>query len=118
MYLIRIVHKLIKLYWHFIYYRDEHKQSKTMIEAKCLEEDTFTPPIYNLVSSSTNPLSWGEFTSLNIKHGQHIPTVKAVNSEDNNLNRIFDKFLLHVVMDFCFTVMANYDKTNPEQIRI
>lgn len=102
MYLLHIVHKLIKSNWHFIYYRDEHQQSNKMIEAKSLEEDTFTPPIYNFVSSSTNPLSWKEFTSLNIKYGQHIPTVKAVNSEDNNLNRIFDKFLLHGVMDFCF----------------
>lgn len=78
MYSIRVVYKSTKLILHLIYYRDEHKQSKEMIEAKSLEEDTFSPPIYNFVSSTTNPISWGEFTSLNIKHGKNIPTVKAV----------------------------------------
>lgn len=30
-------------------------------------------PIYNYVSSVQNPLTWGEFTELNIKHGFEFP---------------------------------------------
>lgn len=49
-----------------------------MIEADNLEDEDYTPPIYNFVSSSTNPLSWGQFSTLNKKYGQYVPTVKAV----------------------------------------
>lgn len=35
-------------------------------------------PIYNYVSSVQNPLTWGEFTELNIKHGFEFPFSNAI----------------------------------------
>jgi alcohol-forming fatty acyl-CoA reductase len=35
-------------------------------------------PIYNYVSSVENPLTWGEFTDLNIRHGFKYPFSSAI----------------------------------------
>jgi len=62
----------------------DHKQSDDTVEAESVVETdisdnrTYLPPIYNFVSSSVNPLSWGQFSSLNKKYGQEVPTVKAI----------------------------------------
>ena len=49
------------------------------MKADNLENETLIdPPIYNFVSSSVNPLTWGEFSSLNKKYGCEVPSVKAV----------------------------------------
>lgn len=49
-----------------------------MIEADSSKDEDYTPPIYNFVSSSTNPITWGQYSKLNKKHGVNVPTVKAV----------------------------------------
>jgi len=61
-------------------YRKEHNNSNDVIKTDSLENETFIPPIYNFVSSSTNPLTWGEFSGLNKKHGDSVPTTKAVSA--------------------------------------
>jgi len=49
------------------------------MNADNLENETLiVPPIYNFVSSSANPLTWGEFSTLNKKYGCEVPSVKAV----------------------------------------
>lgn len=35
-------------------------------------------PIYNYVSSVQNPLTWGQFTDLNIEHGFKYPFSSAI----------------------------------------
>lgn len=59
------------------YFRKEHKISNNILADK-LEKEPFVPPIYNYVSSSVNPLTWGEFSSYNKKYGYEVPSVKAV----------------------------------------
>lgn len=39
---------------------------------------TFTPPIYNYVSTTSNPLTWREFLKYNIDHGNSMPSTQAV----------------------------------------
>jgi len=49
------------------------------MKADNLENETsIDPPIYNFVSSSSNPLTWGEFSELNKTYGYEVPSVKAV----------------------------------------
>lgn len=51
---------------------------KDLTKADDLDKETFVPPIYNFVSSSVNPVTWGEFSMLNKKYGYEVPSVKAV----------------------------------------
>lgn len=41
-------------------------------------EKPFTPPIYNIVSSKKNPISWGRFTTLSKQIQPNVTSVKAV----------------------------------------
>lgn len=61
----------------YITYRNEQKKSEFMVESDKSDEE-FLPPIYNFISSSTNPVTWGDYSYFNKKHGKNIPTVKAV----------------------------------------
>lgn len=62
-----------KIYIRF--YRIEHNNAN---KSDNLARETFSPPIYNFVSSSINPLTWGEFSIFNKKHGHSVPSTKAV----------------------------------------
>ncbi|CAH0385202.1 unnamed protein product [Bemisia tabaci] len=68
-----------------------------------------TTPIYNYVSSAQNPVSWGEFISLNQKTGILWPTVRAIWyysfwPTNNKLLFTLATFLFHtlpgILMDF------------------
>lgn len=43
-----------------------------------LDDKPFVPPIYNYVSSSANPLTWGEFSEYNHNYGHKVPSTKTV----------------------------------------
>jgi len=61
------------------HFRKEHKNSNREVESDGLNnKEQFVPPIYNVVSSSSNPLTWGEFSKFNKNYGCHTPSVKAV----------------------------------------
>lgn len=63
------------------HYRKEHTNSNNIIEADSVDDDSFSPPVYNFVSSHSNPMTWGEFSSINQKYGSKIPSVKSVSNE-------------------------------------
>jgi len=61
-------------------FRKQYKNLNYEVEADGLNEEQYVPPIYNVVSSSSNPLTWGEFSHFNKTHGLHVPSVKAVSA--------------------------------------
>lgn len=65
-------------------------------------------PIYNFVSSVENPVTWGEFLTLNVIYGKKYPLMKSVwcicfkmttNTIVNNLQKFFYHYLVAFVMD-------------------
>jgi len=68
----------IKLKHTIKHFRKDHKNSNREVVADGLNKEQFVPPIYNIVSSSSNALTWREFSALNQNYGCHIPSVKAV----------------------------------------
>lgn len=62
----------------FSNFRKDHNNANDVVIDDNLENDSYVPPIYNFVSSSSNPLTWGEFMRFNKKHGYNVPTVKMV----------------------------------------
>lgn len=44
-------------------------------------DEKFTPPIFNVVSSSSNPLTWAEFSAMNQEHGKKFPSTKSVSNQ-------------------------------------
>ncbi|CAO1326836.1 unnamed protein product [Diamesa serratosioi] len=68
-------------------------------------------PIYNYVSSVENPLSWGQFTYLNVKYGFDYPFTSAIwyrcfhMHKSAAVNNIC-KFLLHLIPAFLIDTIA------------
>lgn len=78
MYFLTILKLYIKVNLkHLNYFRKDNTFNDIM-KTDSLDKETFVPPIYNFVSSSVNPLTWGEFSMLNKKYGCEVPSVKAV----------------------------------------
>ncbi|VVC29130.1 Male sterility, NAD-binding,NAD(P)-binding domain,Fatty acyl-CoA reductase, C-terminal [Cinara cedri] len=53
----------------------EHKKT---VNGNVFDRDSYTPSIYNLVSSNMNQLKWREFVSINKCHGTKIPIDKMI----------------------------------------
>lgn len=51
---------------------------KAQPHAPAIEQQPNDIPIYNYVSSVQNPLTWGQFTDLNIEHGFKYPFSSAI----------------------------------------
>lgn len=97
----------------------EHNNSNDVIKTDSLENETFTPPIYNFVSSSTNPLTWGEFSALNKKHGTSVPTTKAIwpimlRLSSSRYEYLILCFLLHTLPAFIIDSLANLTGKEPK----
>lgn len=70
-------------------------------------------PIYNFVSSVENPITWGEFMTINVMHEKKYPFIKSVwcvcfgmtkNPMLYNLQKFFYHYVPAVIMDsilFC-----------------
>ncbi|XP_025203933.1 fatty acyl-CoA reductase wat-like [Melanaphis sacchari] len=92
---------------------DIHNQweKNNTINADNLDQETFEPPIYNFVSSSVNPLTWGEFSMLNKKHGCKVPSVKAISPAMLRLSKFKLEyqilcFILHIIPGFIIDSLA------------
>jgi len=59
-------------------FRKENKNSNCEVEADGLNEKQFVPPIYNIVSSNSNQVTWRDYSVYNRKYGRNVPSVKAV----------------------------------------
>lgn len=57
-------------------YRVACDNSNTQSNGKT--DKSFVPPIFNFVSSSSNPMTWGEFSQSNKKYGHQYPSTKSV----------------------------------------
>ncbi|XP_022180348.1 fatty acyl-CoA reductase wat-like [Myzus persicae] len=89
---------------------NEHNTSNEM-KADNSEKETLIAPIYNFVSSSANPLTWGEFSKLNKKYGCEVPSVKAISPillrlSKNKYEYQILCFILHIIPAFIIDSLA------------
>ncbi|XP_003243174.1 fatty acyl-CoA reductase wat isoform X1 [Acyrthosiphon pisum] len=99
----------------------EHKNSNCEVEADGLNKEQFVPPIYNVVSSRSNPLTWGEFSVFNKKYGCHIPSVKAIwpfmlRLTKNHYEFTILCFLLHTLPAYIIDSLAKLTGRKPQLI--
>ncbi|CAI6349030.1 unnamed protein product [Macrosiphum euphorbiae] len=88
-------------------------------EAVGLNKEQFVPPIYNVVSSSSNPLTWREFSGFNKNYGSHIPSVKAIwpfmlRLSKNQYEYTILCFLLHILPAFIIDSLAKLTGRKPQ----
>ncbi|CAI6352248.1 unnamed protein product [Macrosiphum euphorbiae] len=88
-------------------------------EAVGLNKEQFVPPIYNVVSSSSNPLTWGEFSAFNKSHGSHAPSVKAIwpfmlRISKTKYEYTILCFLLHILPAFIIDSLAKLTGRKPQ----
>lgn len=64
----------------YYYFRksSKHVNMELQPEQVQTDESSFTPPIFNIVSSSSNPVTWSEFSTINQKYGKEMPSEKSV----------------------------------------
>lgn len=80
-------------------------------------------PIYNYVSSVENPLTWGQFTKLNIKNGFKYPFSSAFwylcfsTHKSAFVNWIY-VFFLHVIPAFLFDTISLCLRKKPRLLKI
>uniref|UniRef100_A0A2S2PQ81 Fatty acyl-CoA reductase 1 n=1 Tax=Schizaphis graminum TaxID=13262 RepID=A0A2S2PQ81_SCHGA len=89
-----------------------------IVKVDSLDKETFVPPIYNFVSSSTNPLTWGEFSMLNKKYGYEVPSVKAISPILLRLSKHkFEYqilcFIFHIISGFIIDSLAKLTGRKP-----
>jgi len=97
----------------------EHNNANDVVKDDGLENDSFVPPIYNYVSSSSNPLTWGEFMVYNKKYGYQMPSVKAIwpillRLTKYHFEYIILCFLLHIVPAFVIDSIAKLTGRKPQ----
>ncbi|KAL5239952.1 hypothetical protein ACI65C_007362 [Semiaphis heraclei] len=97
----------------------QHKNSNYEVEADGLNEEQYVPPIYNVVSSNSNPLTWGEFSVLNKKYGSQVPPVKAIwpfmlRLSKNRYEYTILCFLLHILPAFFIDSLAKLTGRKPQ----
>ncbi|XP_050422291.1 fatty acyl-CoA reductase wat-like [Adelges cooleyi] len=54
-----------------------HKNTNSW-EVESAGDKTFSTPIYNCVSTTTNPFTWGEFATFNQRHGLEVPSTQII----------------------------------------
>ncbi|XP_025409428.1 fatty acyl-CoA reductase wat-like [Sipha flava] len=99
----------------------EHNNANDEVKDDGLENDSFVPPIYNYVSSSSNPLTWGEFMVYNKKYGYQKPSVKAIwplllRLTKYHFEYIILCFLLHTVPAFVIDSIAKLTGRKPQLV--
>lgn len=62
----------------FFNFRKEHENINNKVNAEIIEDKPFLPPIYNFVSSTTNLITWGEFSRVNFKSSKGLYSKKSV----------------------------------------
>ncbi|XP_015367357.1 PREDICTED: putative fatty acyl-CoA reductase CG5065 [Diuraphis noxia] len=97
----------------------QHKNSNHEVEADGLNEEQYVPPIYNVVSSSSNPLTWKEFSIYNKKYGLQSPSIKAIwpimlRLSKNKYEYTILCFLLHILPAFFIDSLAKLMGKKPQ----
>ncbi|CAH1721740.1 fatty acyl-CoA reductase wat-like [Aphis gossypii] len=98
---------------------DIHNEWKNHKNANGSNKENYEPKIYNIVSSSSNPLTWGEFSSYNKKFGQHVPSIKAIwpimlRLSKNKYEYTILCFLLHIIPAFIIDSLAKLTGRKPQ----
>jgi len=98
---------------------DIHNHWQNYKSANGLNMEKYEPKIYNIVSSSSNPLTWGEFLSYNMKFGIHAPSIKAIwpfmlRLSKNKYEYTILCFLVHNVPAFIIDSLAKLTGRKPQ----
>jgi len=98
---------------------DTHNQWQNHKNSNGLNKENFEPKIYNIVSSSSNPLTWGEFSSYNMKFGSNVPSIKAIwpimlRLSKNKYEYTILCFLLHTVPGYIIDSLAKLTGRKPQ----
>ncbi|XP_025194170.1 fatty acyl-CoA reductase wat-like [Melanaphis sacchari] len=98
-----------------------HNQWKNYKNSSDLNKEKFVPKIYNIVSSSSNPLTWGEFSFYNKKYGSRIPSIRAIwpimlRLSKNKYEYSILCFLLHIIPAYIVDSLAKLTGRKPQLI--
>jgi len=102
---------------------DTHNQWKehnhSINQSNSLENDYFVSPIFNFVSSSSNPVTWDEFSTINKKYGYTIPSLKAIWPiililAKNKYKYLFLCFFLHTIPGYFLDTLARLTGKTPK----
>ncbi|KAL4113616.1 hypothetical protein QTP88_017210 [Uroleucon formosanum] len=97
----------------------EHKNFNCGVETNDLNEKQFVPPIYNIVSSNSNRVTWRDFLELSLKNGCHVPSIKSIypfmlTLSKNKYEYAILWFLLHIVPAFIVDSIAKLTGRKPQ----
>lgn len=85
-------------------------------------DQCFVPPIFNLVSSSSNSLTWGEFSYFNKKYGYQYPSTKLIwpimlRLTGRKYEYIILSFLLHTIPGVLIDTLAKLTGNEPKLLK-
>lgn len=98
---------------------DIHNQWKNHKNANGSNKENYSPKIYNIVSSSSNPLTWGEFSSYNMTFGRRTPSIKSIwpimlRLSKNKYEYMILCFFLHIVPAIIIDSLAKLTGRKPQ----
>jgi len=114
-----VINSILAASWDIHIQWKEHNNSNNIIQSNCLSDEAFLPPIFNSISSNTNPLTWGEFSAISRTVSRNNPSSKLIwpvmlklTGNKNEFNIYC--FLLHTIPAYIVDFLARLTGRKPK----